>query len=70
MKGIFNKIKKWLKGVCTWANLKQFLFNWLVALGIVIVLEIIASIISFPLGVLVWFSIVGLIYYGQKRMWF
>ena len=44
--------------------------NFIMAFGIVMVLEIIAGITGVPLGILVIFGLIFSIYYGQNKKWF
>ena len=59
-----------MKDIFTFDNIKRFIINFVIAFGIVVVLEIIASIIGVPLGLLMVFVLIGAIYFGQRKLWF
>ena len=48
-------------------KVKIFIINWVVALGVVVGLEILSMLSGIPLGLLMVFMIVGILYYGQKK---
>ena len=56
-----------IKNIFSLDNIKRFIFNWIIAFSVVVVLEIIASILGMPLGVVLIFVLVGCLYYTQHR---